>query len=233
MIIYELSKVGHGKVGSQIIGALFNWNQNVANDSCSISYDANMDVTPVGAPAATIRRPDVLLIPDNLPAPAPGLGMNADNDPYPTFVAEVGISETIGSLHGLADEYFDPRTTIRVYLAVKIWPMRPNGTFAAIALLYLRNNVPNTTPAQVISFGTAPIHAKALTSMPPVIPPLIVGNHGIAPQVCNAAGLPAFQINLPTAELYHGVPGVPNGVPVGVPAVLPLDLFQLQRAAYR
>jgi len=154
--------------------------------------------------------------------------LNANNDPYPTLVCEVGLTESVGSLHDRAPEYFSVRTTIRAYFALKIWEARPNGTFASLALLYLRSNVPNTTPVQAISFGTAPIHGNAENSMPAIILPLISGNHGLAPQACNVRGVPAFQINIPVAELFHGVPG---GVPAGLPANLQIDLFDVQRVA--
>jgi hypothetical protein len=133
----------------------------------------------------------------------PGQGINAQNDPYPTLVAEVGLSESVGSLHVLAVEYFDPRTTNRCYLAVKIWPERSDGTFAALALLYLRTNSPSKIPAQAISFGTAPIHLSAVDTMPNMMSSMITGNHGDVPEVCKAAGIPAFSINIPVAELYH------------------------------
>ena len=105
---------------------------------------------------------------------------------------------------------------------------RAGGAFAALVLLYLRSNAPNTSPVQAISFGTAPLHGNAVNSMPAIIRPLISGFHGLAPQVCNAAGLPAFQINLPVAELYHGVP--PAAVPAELSANLQIDLFGIQRA---
>lgn len=156
--------------------------------------------------------------------------MNANGDPYPTFVFEVGVSECVGSLHNLAPEYFVARTTIRAYLAIKIREKHADGTFAALALLYLRSNVPNTTPVQAISFGTAPIHGNAVNSMPAIIRPLISGFHGPAPQLCNVRGLRAFQINLSIAELYHGVPA--GAVPSGLPVSLQIDLFDVQRVVY-
>src|SRR5690606_17134331 len=135
------------------------------------------------------REPDAALTPRDPPQPPPGQGADSNDEPFPTFVFEVGVSESVGSLHDLASQYFGPRTTIRASLAIKVWEARPDGTFAALALLYLRSNAPNTTPAQVISFGTAPIHGNAVNSMPAVIRPLISGFHGPALQVCNGRGL--------------------------------------------
>lgn len=161
--------------------------------------------------------------------------MNANNDPYPTLVVEVAISESVGSLHALAAQYFNARTTIRAYLAVKVWEQRNDGTFAALALLYLRSNNPNTTLVQAISFGTSPIHGNSLNSLPPVIHnpnnSIITGViSGPLGQPCNQAGLATFQINMPLAEIYHGVPG---SIPAQVPsAPLQIDLFLLQGVAY-
>jgi hypothetical protein len=192
-----------------------------------------MDLTPPAGGQPTVRRPEAYIRPRNLPQPPPGAGADPQNTPYPTLVVEIGLSESTGSLHNLAAEYFDPRTTIRVYIAVKIWPQRPNGTFAALGLLYLRGNVPNTTPVQAISFGTAQIHQTAINSMPAVIPPLITGNHGFGAPLCNAHNVPGFQITVPPNELYHVVPG---GVPVGAagaaPPNLDVDLFELLEMIY-
>jgi len=214
----------HAAVQGQVIGQLHVFNQNSANNTLRPLGETDLILAPNNT-----RRADAAMEPRGLPQRPPGQGMNPNNDPYPTFVTEFGVSESVDSLHGLALEYFSARTTIRAYLALKIWELRHNNTFAALALLYLRSNVPNSMPVQAISFGTAPIHGLALNSMPPIILPLIVGNHGPVPVACNAAGLAGFQINIPTADLYLGVPA---GIPAGVPAQLQIDLFPIQRAAY-
>ena len=58
----------------------------------------------------------------------------------PTMIVEVGVSESLQSLHDLAKSYFSEQTDIKVYLALKFWPLRQDGTAAMIALLYLREN---------------------------------------------------------------------------------------------
>ena len=224
MIIYEYNSEVHGRVQLEVGRQLGNFNVNNANNSLGVSVELDLMVA-----LNNVRRADGAVKPRGLPQRPAGQGMNANNDPYPTLVIEVGVSENVDSLHGLALEYFSARTRIRAYLALKIWELRNSNTFAALALLYLRNNVPNSMPVQAISFGTAPIHRHALNSMPQIIPPLIVGNHGPAAVACSAAGLAGFQINIPTAEMYHGVPA---GVPVGVPAQLQIDLFHIQNVAY-
>eukprot|EP01122_Echinamoeba_exundans_P012310 TRINITY_DN5103_c0_g1_i2.p1 TRINITY_DN5103_c0_g1~~TRINITY_DN5103_c0_g1_i2.p1 ORF type:complete len:219 (+),score=29.89 TRINITY_DN5103_c0_g1_i2:615-1271(+) len=208
------------------------YNRGPGNRGLIVGHDTDMDLTPVwGQP--TVRKPDAYIRPRNLPQPPPGAGADPDDTPYPTVVVEIGLSESTGSLHKLATEYFDSRTTVRVYIAIKIWPRRADGTFAALVLRYLRGNDPNTTPDQVISFGPGQIHQVALNTMPAVIPPLITGNHRPGAPLCNAFNLPGFRITVPLIELYHGVPG---GVPAGPAGVAPpnlvVDLFELLEMIY-
>jgi len=230
VIIYEFQTKTHAKVIAEQLRQFGNFSSNNANNTLDVGDQIDV-VLGVGS----VQKPDGYVEPKGLPRRPPGQGMDGNDagntEPYPNLVFEVGVSETVDSLHSLAPLYFShPRTTIRAYLAVKIWEQRNNGTFAALALFYLRTHVPNTTPVQAISFGTALIHGNALNTMPNLIPPLITGAfHGPAPQMCNAIGLAPFQINVPVAELYHGVP---TGVPAGLPVNLQIDLFQVQRVAY-
>jgi len=227
VIIYELNSKTHGKVQTEIVRQLGNFNVNHANNGLEVATEVDILLGP-----NTVRRSDNFLMPRGLPNRPPGQGMDGGTEPYPTFVAEVGYSESLDSLHSLAVEYFNARSTIQVYLAVKIWARRDDNTFSALALLYRRNAPnPTTTPVQAISFGSARIHGNSLNTMPGVIPPLITGNHGALPQACDGGGLPAFHINIPLANLYHGVPG---GVPANLQPLgnFQIDLYQIQIVAY-
>ena len=77
---------------------------------------------------------DLTIRPQGLPRPPPGQGSNSEGRPYPTLVVEVGNSESVPSLHDLSTGYFSPRTTIQIYLAIKMFPIRQDGTRAMLAL---------------------------------------------------------------------------------------------------
>jgi hypothetical protein len=67
--------------------------------------------------------PSVTIRPYQLPAPPRGQGADSSGWVYPTVVVEVGLSEGLASLHSLAGRYFSRRTTIQVYIAIKIFGM--------------------------------------------------------------------------------------------------------------
>jgi hypothetical protein len=138
------------------------------------------------------------------------------------------VTETALQLHGLARLYFSARTSIRVYLAIKVWPKRRNGTVAMLALLYVRSSPTPTDPIAKISFGTARIYGNAMIQLQNIggVAPTGVGFGGVP---CNQAGLAPYQLQIPIAELYNDVPG---GAPQGVPD-LPIDLFRVQQVALR
>jgi hypothetical protein len=114
-----------------------------------------------------------------------------------------------------------------VYLAIKVWPKRQDGTAAMLAQLYIRSSPnPPTDPIAKISFGTAPIDGNAMTQLQNIggVAPKGVG-FGDVP--CNQAGLAPYQLQIPIAELYNNVP---SGAPQDV-LDLPIDLFHIQEVA--
>jgi len=126
-------------------------------------------------------------------------------------------------MHDLTPIYLGAYTSIQRYVAIKIYGLRRNHTFAALVLLYSRAHVPVTTPVLAISCGTAPVMSGRL---PLAIRPLVTGvGYGGPP--CNQAGLPAYQLPLPFAAIYHGI-----AVPAGLPLNLDIDLFQMLRHIY-
>jgi hypothetical protein len=113
----------------------------------------------------------------------------------------------------------------------KIYPPRNNGTFAALAALYVRDPIDSCeppaggkwVPTWATSFGTAPLH------MPDVIEdvlgcPVDGYVHEDDPEVTEAN--PAVR-TIPAAVFYEtGVPAIPDGVK-GTND-LTFDLFDLQ-----
>ncbi|CAB5365987.1 unnamed protein product [Rhizophagus irregularis] len=120
------------------------------------------------------------------------------------------------------------------------------GTAAMVAMIYLRDNqipgqnrpnasmitVQNTQPNLVISFGTAPLHQESID---------IINSTGIQnyrfigflqPEdiACTNAGMPNYQIDIPSNLLFNGFPG---GVPQGTPNNLNIDLWEVQQRILR
>jgi len=215
VLVYELPSEPHSAAIMSIGGMMGAFNYNTANDT----------LVPFTAPRLTFG-PNNVLEPDGAWKPrglgSPPSAVDAAGVIYPTLVFEVGYTESTVSLHNLAPIYLGPNTSIQLYVAIKIFGRRGNGTFAMLALLYSRTNAPVTTPVHAISCGTAPIVQHVLTAI--LQPPLLTGVGIAAAPACNQAGLPQYQLHLPLASIYHGV-----GVPAGLPLNFDLDLFQLQR----
>ncbi|CAG8640686.1 4720_t:CDS:1, partial [Paraglomus occultum] len=153
-------------------------------------------------------------------------GSNSSGHPYPTLVVEVGNSESVSSLHDLSTGYFSLRTTIQIYLAIKWFPIRQDGTRAMLALRYLCTNQINTVPDIIISFGTAPLHLSTIGFLMSIGVPLanIVGVRFSA-IACNASGIPIYQLHIPAIELFNGAFG---SVTAGVVNGFYLDLWEIQ-----
>src|SRR5204863_8669379 len=110
----------------------------------------------------TSRAPDHWVRPKHRPDPqiGSGLGANDKDKAYPTMMIEIGVAQSLPDLHQTAALYFNPRTTIQIVLAIKIFGVRTNArtntsTIALIAALYLRTSPTPLIPTKVISFGTA------------------------------------------------------------------------------
>ena len=79
-------------------------------------------------------------------------------------------------------------------------------------------------PSQIISFGTADLPTAAVNLLVACTntPAVNLRGVGFGDPPFNAAGIAAYQLNLPTAELYDGVL---TGIPVGIPGIICIDLF--------
>ena len=169
----------------------------------------------------TMYHADVAFRPRGLPQPPAGQGVNATGNPYPTMVVEIGVSESLPSLHSLARGYFAAITTIEVYLAIKVFPRRANGTRAMVALLYLR---PSVVPTLVKSFGTAPLHHHTRSYLQNVgVANNTLSGLGFGAPGCTGAGIPDYQLPIPASRLFSVLP-----VPQGLSINFVIDLFVLQ-----
>jgi len=223
VIIYEFpASNAHGTAQVVITSQLFNANNALLNNDFVVVGPSTLFVRANGA-----REPDGSLLPINRNVPPFAQRSNDMGQAYPTLVIEIGVSQTLADLDDYARDYFSTRTTIRLYLVIKLYPLRANGTAPMVALLYVRSNPINRIPSTVISFGTCPLHHMTIATLTNHVQAAAVTGVGYGAGPCNAAGLVPYLIQLPTVELYNGVPG---GVPAGHPVTIPVDLFGIQAA---
>lgn len=236
VIAYEIPSPVHGAVAFRLGSIIESWSNN------QLIVISELDITVGNNSEYTI---DIAAEPIQVPPPPPG------RIPQPTIFVEVAKSESLGSLDGLTVDYFSnsPQSNLtQVYLAIKIFSRRQNGTAAMLALMYLRNNqipnsalnapnpppntppmiaLPNTIPNIVISFGSAPLSHQPTT---------FVNNTGIHNSrfigflqqnhiACTAPGMPNYQLTIPANLLF------PGGVPVGTPNNFNIDLWEIQQRA--
>ncbi|RHZ52760.1 hypothetical protein Glove_457g83 [Diversispora epigaea] len=216
IIAHEIPLSSHGAVANRISFLILAWNNQLRGTNeedlivGSNYYTADLTIRPLG-----LSRPPV------------GWGSNSEGRPYPTLVVEVGNSESIPSLHDLSTGYFSPQTTIQIYIAIKIFPTRHDGTRAMLALRYLRTNQNNTVPDIIISFGTGHLHHNTiafLTNRAGVRLANITGV-GFSAIACNAPRIPNYQLHIFAIELFNGAFG---GIPAGAVNGFFLDLWELQ-----
>ncbi|PKK59418.1 hypothetical protein RhiirC2_794861 [Rhizophagus irregularis] len=248
--IYEVPSFAHSAAIGRITGLMNRWN----DQDLEYGTDATMIL---GQNAA--KEPDSWVRPAHRPDPPAGSGQGANDKDiaYPTMMIEVGFSQSLPDLHRTAALYSNPRTTIQIVLAIKIFGERvdPNtntSTVALIAALYLRTSATPLIPTSVISFGTANPDTNTVNyiiNQMGVPPGSFIGvgrpdpnnnNNNFPP--CNAANLPVYQMNIPGLELFNGVPAhllpagfpiAPNTPPAGFAAGFNLDLWEVQRTIRR
>ncbi|GBB92081.1 hypothetical protein RclHR1_01960031 [Rhizophagus clarus] len=220
VIIYEVPLGPHAAVGGEFTRLMIMWYNNLM-----VFGDRNVIVS-----RNSLVRPDVTVQPNDLPQPVAGRECDSTGWPYPTVVMEVGLSEGVNSLHTLARSYFSVRTDIQIYLAIKIYSRRRNGTRAMVAFLYQRSNF-DGRPILVKSFGTAPLRWNTLRFFRNMdVPNQAITGVGRTAPPCNGPNIPDYQINIPSNEIFRGSPvGIPPNLVVG----FNLDLYRLQRAALR
>ncbi|CAG8597546.1 15944_t:CDS:1, partial [Dentiscutata heterogama] len=220
IIAYEVPLTDHGVVVSKFLILINNWDDQLIS---AFGEDLILESSYCTA--------DLTVRPRDLPPLHPGHEPNSSGVAYPTMVIEVGTTETISSLHDLSTRYFSSRTTIQIYLAIKLFPIRQDHTRAMLAMRYLRTNQYPTVPDVVISFGTAPLHNQIidfLLNNMDVLDANITGVGRFKAIACNGPRIPNYQLNIPAAELYNGTP---NGIPPNSVDGIDLDLWKIQKAA--
>ncbi|CAG8739957.1 19410_t:CDS:1, partial [Racocetra fulgida] len=152
-----------------------------------------------------VYRPDICARPRNRHQSPPSQAVNSSGNPYPTMVVEIGNTESLNSLHGLVEKYFSQRTTIQIYLAIKLYPPHHNNTFALLAVLYLRNNPNPTTPVVVKSFGTAPLSNHSQIYLQSIVQDEVITGVGFEGAPCDGANIGEYQLAIPINLLFNGV----------------------------
>ncbi|RIA87886.1 hypothetical protein C1645_853435 [Glomus cerebriforme] len=147
VIVHEVQLGSHAVVAGEIVGQMKIWhNYLMVFSGRNVIVGRNDSFIPDGS-----------IQPQGLPQPPAGQECDKSGWPYPTVVVEVGLSEGVKSLHSKARKYLSQRTTIQVYIAVKIFSRRRDGTRALIAFVYERaSNNPGkpVRPVLVKSFGS-------------------------------------------------------------------------------
>jgi hypothetical protein len=236
VIAYELPSPAHGSVVAEIAHMLRSWSNH------QLIVFVELDIT-IGNNSEYCS--DIAAVPRQVPPPAPG------SVPQPTIFVEVARTETLSSLNDLTADYFSASfqsNFTQVYLAVKLFPRRQDGTAAMLALLYLRNNqipkpvlnvpnpppntqpmivIPNTIPNIAISFGSASLdyNSVAFLNNTGIQNHRMIGFLQANDIACTAAGMPTYQLTIPANLIF------PNGVPPGIPNNFNIDLWELQETA--
>ena len=223
VIAYEIPLNPHSVVQGVLTGEMYTWNR------CELDVMGETDVT---VNTRDVYRPDACIRPQQRRQPPQRQAVNATGNPYPTMVIEIGSTESLNSLHELATGYFSPRTNIRMYLAIKLFPRRRDRTFALLALFYRRDQLNPTVPCIAKSFGTANLHISTTRFLLniPNFPANSLTGVGCGQVACDGPNLPDYQLAIPTKLLFDDVP---TGAPNGTPNDFFIDLWDIQRAYSR
>ncbi|GBC10450.1 hypothetical protein RclHR1_09640001 [Rhizophagus clarus] len=212
VIAYEVVLTPHGVVTGYVI-ALAYANQLVGASEENLIVGPNSYFTA----DATIR-------PRRVPPPPLAQACNSSGYAYPTMVIEVGLGQSIRNLHELTPIYFSRRTTIMIFLLIKIYPVRQNGTRAMVAMLYLRTSPTPNVPVTAISFGNARLNNSVVRYVQNTVGTNVTGFVIGAPP-CNGPNIPNYLLNIPANALFNGAPGgIPNGLANGIN----IDLWEIQ-----
>ncbi|RGB25792.1 hypothetical protein C1646_771271 [Rhizophagus diaphanus] len=209
VVAYEIPLGPHGTAAGTVAASIARWCDEV---TCTAEEDINV------APNSYFTA-DYAFRPRRLPPPPVGQACNSLGWAFPNMVLEVGYSESIRSLHRWAPFYISGRTTIMIYLAIKIYPSN-----AMVAMLYQRTSQTPNIPTIVISFGWAPIHNRVVNFFVNIGVPGVnitgFGRPGAPP--CNTANIPTYQLHIPAVEIFHRTPSI-------LPSInFDLDLWKVQ-----
>ncbi|CAG8473053.1 3687_t:CDS:1 [Diversispora eburnea] len=216
---YEMPLDPHSLIQAKLTNIMDNWNdQLLAMGETDIIVNAN-----------SVYRPDICVRPVNRRRPSRAQAINSTGLPYPTMVVEIGSTESLNHMHDKVANYFSVRTTIQIYLAIKLYLRLQNNTFALLALLYLRNNQNPTIPVIAKSFGIASLsnisRAYLLNTIRVPVNMITGVDDEFGGIPCNGANIPGYQIDIPAELLFNDVP---DGVPGDAPVNFNIDLWKLQ-----
>ena len=157
----------------------------------------------------------------------------------PNIVVEIGMSQSLESLHDKAVRYLTTTDNIMIVITIKIYSAH-NNDCRMICCMYLRQqNQNNDTPVRAISFGTAAVSLPDLMDTTGVAIENVRGlfePHGDfqGDPICNQAGMEAYQLRLPRqlllAEDNVGININANNI--NYPDWI-IDLFALQTTILR
>jgi len=165
--------------------------------------------------------PDSAFTPDGLPPVNPPI--SSSGMAWPTVILEVGWTESHNDLISDKNWWLAAGTAVQIVIIIRIFGSVGNAIPPSVPMLAMQFVRGVAAPTQVISFGTRPLHYATVgvtNALGPITGVLAAGG------ACNAPALPAFQIQLPTALVFTGVP---------IPAVLAgfvnisLDLYAIQQ----
>ncbi|CAG8620027.1 11142_t:CDS:2 [Ambispora gerdemannii] len=136
---YEMPLDPHGLVQAKLTAIMDNWSVRLR---VIIELDVIVDTR-------SVCRPDICVRPLNRHQPQSSRAVNSSGNPYSTLVVEIGNTESLNSLHELTAKYFSQRTTIQIYLAIKLYPTRQDEYQIDIPTVLLFNDVPGGVPGGV------------------------------------------------------------------------------------
>ncbi|KAN0003138.1 hypothetical protein ACTFIZ_009319 [Dictyostelium cf. discoideum] len=148
----------------------------------------------------------------------------------PTFVIEVGISQSTRHLVYKCHSYF-AKPHIEIVIGIKVFPKEVDGTFKAIAFYFSRLGLQYNCQS-IISFGsrrTSDLDENLfLQLVNSQNQNLLAGVLSSNELINNTPNSQPFLINIPLATLLDGVVPPPQFLPNTEIASLPIDLFNLK-----
>jgi len=222
IILYEIPSRLHDDIASTI-NYLF---QQHFRAACAVSFSP----TCTSIAGGWSKEPDGCVIPLTKPNPGPASPLRADNDgnAWPNVVIEIAASDTLTDVLNDAARWLGPHTSVQVLLSIMVWRVTIAHGVKSAQMVALRfRRVAPQVPDHIISFGSKHLHHATATSFNKVGWPTVTGYiAGVA--VCNAAGMPNYQLPIPSADVYHGAI-----LPVNAPANYDIDLYEIKNALLR
>jgi len=223
LYIIELPSARHIVPNAWIYETTGNWRNacgltSVCDVGCNVIIGAN-----------SRKEPDATFSPNS---PWGGAGPHDLNGglPQARFIVEIARSQDVNELREIGLLYLAILEYCRAFLGIKLWGHRDDGTWAAAAMLWVKDEAGVVNLSQAISFGTANISPVALANL---ASDLDGGLPPVTAQHWAAVAIPPNVIQVPQGLVLHCVnrrdsPGVQVVLPAGSP-VLGFDLMDLQQ----